>query len=728
VRGLEAEAPAWASRSSDPLLSKLQLLKSRGLVGRVVDEHGLRLRLSASKIPGLQLAAASTDRAAPADTLRLAFGDSNVSVSNRAGARGVAPYGKPIVVGGVRLAVAAHPGVQSGSLAMLPREATIDSVLAGLRVSPRADTDVIDVSYLGPQPAVAQGVVNRLSELFAEMDVQAAQEQSRRRRVFLEGQLRETDAALASAQQALDSYRRGQPAYSSREQMAAQQNALVALDIRREEIDADRRMSQALLERLERYQGGAGAEEFHALVSSPDVSGNPVVAQLLQRLVQYQTERDSLTTGEWRSAAASPEVVRLTELITATQAQVVGAVRSQILGLEARIASLTDLRNRMAASAVLPSEESKETRLAEQVAASRAIADDIRQEYQKARMSEAAAIGQVQVLDLAALPEHPAKSLRSMKLGLGLLLGLLAGVGGATLREAADGSVRRREEVESHMQLPVLAVIPRITTAGRLVTLGRAALPASTGADPAVTQPAPIRNLRALASRWTAPREERNQAAAREAQRMLRNNLAWAAGTTNGPTIIVVTSAAAGEGKTTTAVNLALGYVREGKSTILLDCDLRRPRLHDYFHIAQSPGLGQLLLGHADLPSVVRASHVPGLSVVPAGHLAVDAFDGVNVDRFRHTLHQLAGRYERVVIDTPPVLAVADAAMLASLGDGVVVVVRAGETDRVAVEQSLRQLAFVGARIMGVVLNDAGGELERYGRYSPVRAYGVGEA
>ena len=726
VRGLEGGPVDRPARATDPLLSKIQLVRSRALVGRVVDEQGLRVRLATMQTPGLRLGVAEVSPSAPADTLQLSFADSAFTLRSARGDSSTARYGNPATVGGVRLAVPARPATARASVAVLPREAAIDTVLANLRVAPRAETDVVDISYIGSEPVAVQRLVNRLTELFRDVDVQGSQEQSRRRRVFLEEQLKETDAALAQAQRELDAFRSGQPAYNTREQMTAQQNALVALDIRREEIDADRRMSQALLDRIEQYRGTNRAQDFHALLSSPDVSSNPVVSQLLQRLVQYQAERDSLTTGAWRSSASSPEVARLNELIKNTQEQIVGAVRSQVTALEARIGSLSDLRARMAASAVRPSEESKEARLAERVAASRQISDEIRQEYQKARMAEAAEIGQVQVMDWAAVPEHPVKGLRSIKLGLGLLLGLLLGAGGATLREAADSSVRRPEEVEGRLQLPVLSIIPRIMDGGRPSVPGRVRPASSAGAIGAGDGQAPaLRNALALVERWKAPRVEASRAAVREAQRMLRNNLAWATGATEGPATIVVTSAAAGEGKTTTAVNLALGYVREGKSTLLLDCDFRRPRLHDLFHIAQSPGLGQLLLGHAVVASVVRGSHVAGLSIIPAGHLPQDAFDGLNAERFRNVLQILAARYERIIIDTPPVLAVADAAMLASIGDGVILVVRAGTTERTAIEQSLRQLSFVGARVMGVVLNDAGGELERYGRYSPVQSYDV---
>lgn len=724
VRGLEGDQSDRPVRSSDPLLSKLQLITSRGLIGTVVDQQGLRVTLSAGWVPDLPIKDASTDAGAPPDVLQLSFGDAAYAVRNRGGDSTAAAYGAPVMLGGVRLTVATRPDAPSATLAVLTREAAIDSVLANVRVAPRAETDVVDVSFIGPDPAVAQRVVNGLSAAFAAADVDGAQEQSRRRRVFLEKQLRETDAALAEAQRALDAYRRGQPAFNSREQMIAQQNALVALDIRREEITADRRMGETLLTRIEASRGAGGAQDFHALVASPEVSGNPVVAQLLQKLVQYQATRDSLTTGDWRSSATSPEVERLNQLITSTQAQVVNAVRSQITALDARVGSLTELRGRLAASAVLPSQESREARLTEQAAASRQISDEIRQEYQKARMAEAAEVGQVQVMDWAALPDRPMESMRSLKLGLGLFLGLLLGAGGATLREATDGSVRRREEVESRLQLPVLSVIPRVVGGPGLGAREAAgAITPSSGSVAVASRATPLRN--AVARRWIVPREERSLAAAREAHRILRNNLAWAAGATAPPTTIVVTSATAGEGKTTTAVSLALGYVREGKSTLLLDCDFRRPRLHDVFRIAQSPGLGQLLLGYATLPSVVRAAHQPGLSVIPAGDLAADAFDGVNAERFRDMLQKLAGRYERIVIDTPPVLAVADAAMLAALGDGVVVVVRAGTTERVAVEQALRQLSFVNARIMGIVLNDAAGELERYGGYAPEASYGA---
>jgi capsular exopolysaccharide synthesis family protein len=194
--------------------------------------------------------------------------------------------------------------------------------------------------------------------------------------------------------------------------------------------------------------------------------------------------------------------------------------------------------------------------------------------------------------------------------------------------------------------------------------------------------------------------------------RTLRTNILFAQG--HAMRTMVVTSAAPGEGKTVTAANLAVTFARDGKQVLLVDCDLPRARLHTMFGLSRGPGLTEVLSERASLDVVIRSTPVQGLSLLPVGARHPGSPDLLKSAQLRELLQELADRFDLVILDTPPVLALTDAAILAALADGVVLVVRAGKTDRDAVQEAFRQLTAVGARVVGTVLNDPTETAPRY--------------
>jgi len=351
----------------------------------------------------------------------------------------------------------------------------------------------------------------------------------------------------------------------------------------------------------------------------------------------------------------------------------------------------------------------EEARLSRRVDALAGLGDELRKDFQKARMAEAVEAGDVDVVDLADVPYAPVLTASAVKLALGVLLGLMLGLIFAYLLEALNTSIRRPEDLEAVLHVPGLAVIPRITggSAGRRS------------------------RLRALLGSGKKGREEAGSLMSGaqtfsigiEAFRNLRTSLIWSDG---GESLksLVVTSAAPGEGKTLTAANLAVTLAYDGLRVLLVDCDIRRPRVHGLFRLPRSPGLMELLTtsrspsGETLAPvEVIRNTSITGLSVLTCGALPSNAANLLSSTRMRILLQELQAQYDIIVLDTPPVLATADAGIVASLTDGVLLVVRAGTTDRNAAQRAHQQLANVGARVIGTVLNDPGGEVAKEGDY-----------
>jgi polysaccharide biosynthesis transport protein len=725
-------------RTADPLLSLAQLVRSYSVMGAVVDSLGLQLTSETAEFGTKRLSDIWIDPKAGGDSIQVTFYQNGVKakLGNR---EARAPYGERLDLGQVRFSVTAAPELPNAVLKVIPREMAIDQLIGGIMVTPRTGTDVIDIVYYSSEARQAQRVVNTTVSVFKELSILTAKQKSQRRREFLESQLKQTDSMLARAQADLAAFRSRQQLASSASALDDQQRAMMALDTRRAELEADRSTFATLLTQLKKGGESGESEAIRALAASPAMVDNPRVSDYYRQLNNYQYRLDSMTTGPWKAAPTNPDLIQLKSLIATTKEQLRQAVGSHVSTLDARISALGNLRSRNVASLqVLPAMAEEEARLTGRVQSLTSTSDQVRKDYQNARMAEEVEAGDVDVIDLAGTPYAPVAAAAFIKLALGLVLGLLLGTGGAFLLEALNTSIRKPEDLETALHIPGLAVIPRLTAGepvqrrlGGLLRPGKRAQLESKRPTAAslgtVTQPFSI---------------------GVEAFRMLRTSLVWCEQGDDMKTL-VVTSAAPGEGKTLTSANLAVTFAYDGLRVLLIDCDVRRPRLHGLFQVPRSPGLMDLLTpsyngpdgapsltfdptaGRTDsgrpITDVVRSTNVRGLSLLTCGTLPTNPSGLLSGVRMRVLLRELAKSFDLVILDTPPVLATADAGILASLADGVLLVVRAGQTDRVAAKRAHQQLVNVGARVVGTVLNDPGGEVSQYGDYYYPYDYAVEE-
>lgn len=712
--GLAGAAQEMIGPAVDPILSQVQVLRSRGVAMEVVERTGLRLssvtpNFSAGFLKEVQIAEPGVS-----DTLHIQFeADAFIVQGRHAQMRGA--YGEPVLLPDIRFTIPARPsGIAEAVVLVLPQAVAIERFNSKLRGTVRDRTNVVDVTYVDADPEWAQRIVNTTMEVFRSVSARSAQAQAMRRRVFLDEQLTQTDSALAHARLALTDFQQREGVASSQEKLTAQQVGLMDLDVRREELAADRQVLRSFLITVsDENQTG---NRLGSLVSNPGVVQNPAVSALFQQLVRLELSRDSLTMGEWGRAQANPDVQRLNLLIGSTRSRLLEAIESHSLTLDARIAALDDLRARnLVELQSLPVSGAEEVRLVQQVEGIGKVADQLREEYQRARIAEAVEAGQVEILDLAPLPMAPIGSGRVPKLALSLVLGLMLGSGAAFLRERLNTSIHRKEDLEI-LRLPNLAVIPQFATRGE----GRPLLsfPGATthrnGTDRSITsgtinELVTVSDLRSSGS---------------EAYRTLRTNLIFSQAVQSLKTL-VVTSSTPAEGKTTTAANLAVAFAQQGIRVLVVDCDLRKGRLHDVFHLSREPGLTQLVLGFNAASDVVQKTAVDGLFVLPSGTLPPNPSELLGGERMREELQALSKLYDVVILDTPPLLAASDASVLGRYCDGVLLVVRAGHTDRAAAQQAVEQLRTVGANVVGAVLNDPDSKMESYGGYYRYDYYGA---
>ncbi len=321
----------------------------------------------------------------------------------------------------------------------------------------------------------------------------------------------------------------------------------------------------------------------------------------------------------------------------------------------------------------------------------------------------------IRIIDKATVPGGPFQPSLRKDVTYGMLLGLLFGVGCAVLIEVLDRTVKAPEEIERKLGLPALAVIQDLSESGKAYGYSAYGYGEATAAD---DKPR-VRAGKAPGGGWLEKKKapapavtpsqielvphERPRTLISESYRSLRTALLLSSA--RELKTIAVTSAVAGEGKTATASNLAVVLAQLGRQVLLVDCDLRKPRLHQVFRVSNRFGLVNQLTATAEPETVFLPTEVPNLWVTPSGPIPPNPSELLSSDRMRDWLKAVRGRFDFVVLDTPPALAVTDATIVGLLADGVVLTLRSGKVTREEARLCRDRLRQAGVKILGAVLN-----------------------
>ncbi len=281
----------------------------------------------------------------------------------------------------------------------------------------------------------------------------------------------------------------------------------------------------------------------------------------------------------------------------------------------------------------------------------------------------------VRVVSRASEPSIPFRPNQTTNMVIGALFGVIGGIALAFLLDYMDDTIRTKEELAKIADVPLLGIVPNIEA--RKTEVQKKDLYAY--AQPKSTISEAYRGVRtALTLSSQGPQQK----------------------------TLLLTSAGPREGKTTTAINLATVLAYAGQKTLLLDADLRKPRIHKSFDVPNTKGLTNLIVGDDDPAAYCQPTQVKGVDVLPSGPIPPNPSELLGRPRMREILERLRERYDNVIVDTPPIGAVTDAAVLATMVDGVILVVHAGKTRRQIVARGVEQLRYVNAKIVGVILNN----------------------
>jgi capsular exopolysaccharide synthesis family protein len=375
------------------------------------------------------------------------------------------------------------------------------------------------------------------------------------------------------------------------------------------------------------------------------------------------------------------------------------------------------------------------------------ICDIIDDRIKELDISENTGALNISILEVARPAELPSKPQKARIMAFALIFGLMFGSGLALMRDWLDYRLRSAEEISEVLGIPVLGVVPEMAVTDNIVGRGQKAWK---DLKPLVLEwyhqgreivkkvikekkfhPSDIRSL--IEAGRAKPLDEtlmvengqrvhlKPKSVAAEAYRTIRTAVFFGVPKAEAK-ILLVTSPASGDGKSTLVSNLALAIAQAGQKTLVLDADFRKPMQHKIFQL-ENRGLSAVLAGQMSLDEAVRPGPVEGIDILCCGHEIPNPSEVLNSAAFEEVLKQIAARYDRVIIDSPPVTPVADSQILAALCDITILVLRADKSSRRHSIQACDALLSVGGRILGAVVNDVQVKKSKYGYYS---GYGYG--
>jgi polysaccharide biosynthesis transport protein len=560
-----------------------------------------------------------------------------------------------------------------GEVAVDPRaEPLVGLFLSRVRTASVPLTRVVNVWFEASDPQLAADVANALADGFIAQDLETRFETVRQSAQWLEARLTEQRLKVEQSEAALQLYKEQPDASAVGNPQNIVSQGLSDLNTAVMRARAERLLKEAAQRQLEAAQDGQGLDAIPAIASS-------VVVQQL-RAQEGELERQAAELSK-RYGERHPEMVKVQTALEQTRqrqraevAKVGEVVRNEYQAALANERSLTAaLESQKGASLRLSRQELEYGRLQREAETNRQLYDTIMQQARQLGITSELKQTAVRVLDRAQVPTMPIRPDKVTVVALALAIGLLAAVGVVFGREYLDSRLKTPEDVRRYLRLPFIGLIPAVDAAKD--ESGPAFVPAShLGFSEALRR---IRTYLLLLQ----PRP--------------------------GVQTLLVTSTGPQEGKSTVSVGLAKSLAAAGSRVLLVDADLRRPSVHRVLGLERKPGLADFLASTSGIAQVVRPTETPFLSVVTAGSHMDAAPEMLGLPVFAGMLASQEDAFDWIVIDSPPVLSVSDASLLAKLATGVLFVVGAEMAPRASAQRAVEQLMAVKAQFAGAVLNRA---------------------
>lgn len=592
-------------------------------------------------------------------------------------------------------------------------EAAADLLRTRLRVNQVRDSRIVELRVRDTDPVRSATISNSIAEAFIERTLADRLSTTSAALEWLEEQLAELREEVQGAEHELHRFKLDHNILSI--SLEDRQNVIArTIEQVNTSLTETRTRRIELSARLAQLK--AAVKESPLVAATRLLNDDPAIAATRAKLSERVAEEASLSEryGENhpQRIAINAEIAKLTQNLEQNIARVVRATEAELEETRRTEAGLKSaLDEAHSAGLELNLHELNYLRLTRDYENNVELYKSLLERAAQTKLNRLVHVARARLVDHALPPERSVEPRVLMSAFMGLIFGFALGLIFAVIRLRMDRTIRTAADLEA-IGVPFLGVLPKIDAADsglRAPKSLRRVL--GDGGQPAQVAGKASDKLAAEDRALTVLRSPRSIAA--ECSRAIRTNIAFMS-PEDPIRSLVVTSQRPQEGKTTVVVSLALSMADSGKSVLLIDGDLRRPRLHRIFGLSEQRGFSNILAGHGTLADSAHTTEAPLLKVLPAGPIPPNPSELLHGERFAEFMREALEAFDFVIFDSPPLGAVTDAAILAHHVDGAIAVARASSTPIAALRATIKRIADVDARLLGCVLNDVDFKSERY--------------
>ena len=579
-------------------------------------------------------------------------------------------------------------------------EPFVKEIEENLDVDEVPESRLLKVSFTHADPVVTAAVSNGIVQGLIHRSLDTKTGKFSDVSTWLDQQTLNLRTKVDEAAKELEGYTRDHSIVSTQGSEAVSSDKLSRLHGEVIRAEADRILKQSLFDEVKQGK----------LDQIPEAFTNPGIIESKRKLNELNAKAAQLAATY---GPDNPQTVEVQQQIAAAQKQTGEANKT----LEAKLKndyeravrdeqSLKSLLGRANSETVAQNQTAIQySILKQEFETAKSLYSDFLQKTDQANLEASQEFQNLRVIQHARVPREPTGPQRWQLMTLGIMLGLGTGIAAAFIMTSLDTTIRTPEQVKRHMRLPALGMIPSI---------------GSGYFDRRRFQKAPPGELSINNKQRNSPAPEltslNGRSPADEAYRVLRTSV-LRSGIDAVPKTILVTSSQPGDGKTTTTINTAISLAQLGSSVLIIDCDLRTPKVHKLLGVSQFPGLTSCLEGDVAVNDAIQKLHIPNLSLLASGPVPLNPAELLGSSPMTLLLDVLGRRYDHILIDSPPLVNLADALILSSVVDGVILLVYSGKTTCDAAVWAREELANAGANILGVVVNHSNSRRERYRYY-----------